>query len=200
MEAATLQRDPFDYIVVPDFVRPAALVAANRDFPKISGPGNLPPEALNYGPGFQRLLDQLNDRPFAESMGAKFGLDIAENAKTITVRAFSEASDGNIHTDHRSKIITALIYFNSQWQQDGGQLRLLRSKHDIEDYAVEVPPMGGTLLAFKRDDHSYHGHKRFVGERRMLQMSWLHPSRAAQYKQRFDRFCTRIIKRLQRLA
>jgi len=199
LEAATLESDPFDFVVVPNFVTPLGLATANRDFPRITVPGNLSPETLTYGPGFHRLLELLEGRKFAKRLGRKFGLDIADSPKTLTVRAFSEASDGNIHTDHRSKIITALFYFNSEWTEEGGRLRFLRSKTDIEDYAVEVPPVGGTLIAFRREDHSFHGYKRFVGERRAIQMSWLHQSRTAQYKQRFDRSFTRSKKRLSRL-
>ena len=79
------------------------------------------------------------------------------------MRKFCESSDGNIHTDHKSKVITVLVYFNTDWDEQAGQLRLLRSRTDIEDYAAEVPPAGGTLLAFRRTRNSWHGHKRFVG-------------------------------------
>ncbi len=199
LEAATLQSDPFDFLVVPQFMTPFGLATANRDFPEITVPGNLSPENLTYGPGFQRLLELLEGRKFAKLLGRKFGLDIADSPKTLTIRAFSEASDGNIHTDHRSKIITVLLYFNTEWTEEGGRLRFLRSKNDIEDYAAEVPPIGGTLIAFRREEHSFHGYKRFVGERRAIQMSWLQQSRAAQYKQRFDRSFTRSMKRLSRL-
>ena len=43
-----------------------------------------------------------------------------------------------------------LVYFNTDWDEQAGQLRLLRSRTDIEDYAAEVPPAGGTLLVFRR--------------------------------------------------
>jgi len=32
---------------------------------------------------------------------------------------------------------------------------------------VEVPPSDGTLVAFKRSDNSWHGHKPFSGKRRV---------------------------------
>ncbi|MGD8497948.1 MAG: hypothetical protein PVG82_03510, partial [Chromatiales bacterium] len=66
---------------------------------------------------------------------------------------------------------------------------------DIEDFAAEVPPIGGTLLAFRRTDDSYHGHKQFVGERRMLQLSFLRSTRLALWRQRLDRIGTRVMKR-----
>ena len=199
-DSAALEREAFGFVIVPNFLTAGALAAANRDFPSIKGPANFPPEQVRYGPGFGQLLDALDSDEFSERLGAKFGMELIGQPTTITVRKFCEASDGNIHTDHRSKILTALIYFNTEWDHEGGKLRMLRSKKDIEDYAAEVPPVGGTLLAFRRTDHSFHGHKRFVGERRMLQMNWLKQSRKAQYRQKFDRLSTHLIKRLSRLG
>ena len=34
-------------------------------------------------------------------------------------------------------------------------------------------PGDGSLLAFKRADHSWHGHTPFVGERRVVQIAWV---------------------------
>jgi len=198
--ATPLERDPFDFIAVPGFVRPQAVAAANQDYPAIDRPSNLPLESLSYGPGFQRVIEALEGPAFARALGDKFGVDLAACPTTITVRKYCEASDGNIHTDHRSKVITVIVYFNEDWSHEAGQLRMLRSKTDIEDYAAEVPPLGGTLLAFRRTDTSYHGHTRFEGERRMLQMNFLRSSRLSRYRQRFDRFSTHLIKRVLRLG
>ena len=38
---------------------------------------------------------------------------------------------------------------------------------------MEVPPTEGTLLAFRRADNSWHGHKPFAGERRVIQFNWV---------------------------
>jgi hypothetical protein len=62
---------------------------------------------------------------------------------------------------------------NESWDQPGGRLRLLRSSRDINDIIVEVPPIAGTLLAFKRSNNSWHGHEPFIGERRVIQFNWL---------------------------
>ncbi len=194
LRRAPLQTDPFEYVVVPGFVPPDAIAAAYRDFPEIEKPANYDPATLTYGAGFQRLLDALESDAFAAAISAKFGIDLTDCPPTITVRKFCEASDGNIHTDHRSKLLTVLVYFNTEWTHDGGSLRMLRSSRDIEDYAAEVLPLAGTLLAFKRSNNSYHGHKQFVGERRMLQMSWLKSSRIAQNWQKISRFGTHLMK------
>ena len=112
------------------------------------------------------------------------------------MRGRCERSDGNIHTDHWSKVVTVLIYPNEQWADAGGRLRLLRSADDLEDYAAEVSPIDGTLLAFRRSDRSYHGHARFDGERRIIQISWLRRSPFARSMQWLARRRTHWMKRL----
>jgi hypothetical protein len=91
----------------------------------------------------------------------------------ITVRGQCGLRDGNIHTDSVNKIITVLIYLNSHWEGTGGCLRLLRSGDNLEDVITEVPPLDGTLIAFRRSDNSFHGHKPFVGPRRVIQLNWV---------------------------
>jgi hypothetical protein len=179
--ATPLQRKPFDYLVVPGFIRPDALAALNRDYPQIDAPGNMAADNLDCGPAFAQLLATLQSQPFADLVGEKFDVDLRGCAPTISVRRFSEATDGNIHTDHRSKVITLLLYFNPGWEHAGGRLRMLNSVTDIEDYAAEVVPCCGTLLAFRRTDVSWHGHKPFVGERRMLQLSWTRGGELGRY-------------------
>ncbi len=200
IEAMPLRTEPFDYLVVPDCISAAGLDAANRDYPDIETPGNKDLEDLHYGPGFRGLIDELESPALRQAISDKFGVDLDDAWTTITVRKFCEASDGNIHTDHWSKVITVLVYFNTDWDDSAGQLRLLRSPDDIEDYAAEVPPAGGTLLAFRRADISWHGHKRFVGERRMLQLNFVRTGRAARITQQFSRFSTRMMKRVARLV
>ncbi|HEY1378756.1 MAG TPA: hypothetical protein VGF55_18295, partial [Gemmataceae bacterium] len=38
----------------------------------------------------------------------------------------------------------------------------------------------GTLVAFRRSDNSWHGHKPFVGPRRVIQLNWVTTQRAAK--------------------
>ena len=199
LDNSPLQRDPYDYLVVKNAIKPSLLEELNRDYPDIDKPANYAPEDLSYGPSFAQLLEELDSDEFQQHVSAKFGVDLTGAIKTITVRKLSEPSDGNIHTDHWSKLITLLVYFNPEWEQAGGRFRVLRSATDIEDFAAEVPPMGGTILAFHRCDHSYHGYKAFDGERRMVQMSWVKPSRVAWYAQQAARLGTHTAKRIARI-
>ena len=99
----------------------------------------------------------------------------------ITVRGRCRPIDGRIHTDSRGKLVTVLIYLNPSWEAPGGQLRLLRNAHDLEDFAAEVPPQEGTMVAFTCSPDAWHGHHPFEGERRSIQLNWV---RSRSYKAR----------------
>ena len=171
--ATPLMREPFQHLIVSGFVGPAALKAINADYPKISTPGSFPVDQVSFGPAFQTMLDELESEEFREAFEEKFGLDLAGRPTVTTVRGRCDARDGKIHTNSTSKIITVLIYMNESWEQAGGRLRLLRSADNLNDIISEVPPVAGTLLAFKRSDNSWHGHEPFAGERRVIQFNWL---------------------------
>jgi len=168
-----LVRQPFEHLIVPRLISPQSLAEINDDYPKISTSGSFPVDQLVFGPAFQALLDELNSDEFREAFEQKFVLDLSGRPTITTVRGRCGPSDGKVHTDSATKIITVLIYMNESWDQPGGRLRLLRSSQDLNDLIVEVPPIAGTLLAFKRSNNSWHGHESFVGERRVIQFNWL---------------------------
>lgn len=171
--ATPLEREPFNFLVVPGFVLPAAREGINADYPEVSKPGSFPLDEVTFGPKFGELIEDLNSEAMREAFEEKFGLDLSGKPTMITVRGRCSEKDGRIHTDSETKIITVLIYFNSKWEQPGGQLRLLRSGTDLEDMILEVPPVEGTLLAFRRSNNSWHGHKQFAGPRRVIQFNWV---------------------------
>jgi hypothetical protein len=171
-QAMPLSRDPYEHVIVRGFVKPEALQKINDDYPAIEDTGSFPIEGLQYGSGFQLMVDALESEQFRKAFEEKFQVDLSGRPTTITVRGRCAAGDGQIHTDSVGKIITILIYLNPRWDDSGGRLRLLRTKN-IEDVAAEVAPSGGNLLAFLRSDHSWHGHLPFSGERRVVQFNWV---------------------------
>lgn len=180
--AMPLVRRPFEYLILPGFVKPEACAAVNADYPRIERPGSFPVCELSFGPAFRRLLDTLTGDEFRRAFEEKFSVGLAGRPTVVTVRGRCGTKDGNIHTDQESKIITVLIYMNPAWGQAGGCLRLLRSGTDIEDVIAEVPPLDGTLVAFRRSDNSWHGHKPFIGERRVIQLNWVTSERVRLYE------------------
>lgn len=171
--AVALTRQPFPHLIVPGFVNAKALAGIHADYPRIEHTGSFPVDELTYGPAFASLLEELRGDEVREAFAAKFGIDLTGRPMMITVRGQSGTRDGNIHTDAVTKIVTVLIYMNASWENSGGRLRLLRSPDDIEDVLVEIPPQEGTLVAFQRTDNSFHGHKPFIGPRRVIQVNWV---------------------------
>lgn len=173
LRATPLKTEPYDYLVVPDFVRPDSFAAVAADYPAVPGPGSHPLSDVQVGGHFQGLINELNGPDFRHAVEEKFGIDLLSRPTMFTVRGECRASDGKIHVDSATKLITVLLYMNDKWDKDGGRLRILRSGTDLDDYAEEVPPHGGTLLVFRRSGKSWHGHESFEGTRRAIQMNWV---------------------------
>ncbi len=173
--ATPLKSAPFDHVVVPGFIRRAALADLDRDYPKLSVPGSVPLGVAPHGPAFQALIDELNGDAIERAFENKFQVGLFGKPRMFTARAQCRATDGKVHVDSAGKILTVLIYMNPPWAAAGGRLRLLRSP-DLDDYAAEVPPDGGTLVAFRRGAASWHGHEPFAGPRRAIQMNWVRSS------------------------
>jgi hypothetical protein len=175
-----LMREPFDHLVLPGFVPHDSAVAAAAAFPGPDLPGVLPAPEDPPHDAFGDLLRAVRDPRTTAAFGEKFGLALDPATLMVTLRARTRPVDGQIHTDSTTKVVTALIYLNDGWSSDGGRLRLLRGPDDIEDMIAEVPPMAGTLIAFRRTDRSWHGHKPFDGQRRAIMFNWMTDAAAAR--------------------
>ncbi|MBI1261151.1 MAG: 2OG-Fe(II) oxygenase [Rhizobiales bacterium] len=187
LRATPLKTDPYNYVVVPAFVTGEALSSVIRDFPEIDSTGSIPPSELNIHGSFDQLLKEMNSDAFREAIEEKFDVDLTARPTMFTIRGHCSRSNGKIHTDTESKIITVLLYLNEAWEAEGGRLRILRSGTDLEDVADEVSPNGGTLLIFKRSDNSWHGHEPFEGQRRAIQMNWVRDDAVVAHEQRRHR-------------
>src|SRR5215471_11756722 len=168
-----LTREPFEFLIVPEFVKAEARAAIDKDYPEVERAGSFPLREVTYGPAFSKLIEEMRSEEFRKAFEEKFNIDLTNRPDMITVRGRCSEKDGKIHTDSETKIITILVYMNSGWESSGGQLRLLRSGTDLEDVILEVPPTEGTLLAFRRSNNSWHGHKPFSGARRVVQFNWV---------------------------
>jgi hypothetical protein len=195
LRATPLKTDPYEYFVVPNFIRASEFDKVVSDFPPITSTGSIPPSELDIKGTFEQLLDELEGPAFREAIEEKFGLDLSANPTMITVRGNCSRNNGKIHTDTESKIITVLLYMNQEWDKDGGRLRILRSATDLNDAAEEVSPNGGTLLVFKRSDKSWHGHEPFEGPRRAIQLNWVRDQAVVAHEQRRHRVSA-FLKRL----
>ena len=137
-----------------------------------------------------------------EAIAGKFGLDLSDAPTMVTLRGRTEAKDGRIHCDSTAKRVTVLLYLNQATEAFGRQegcLRLLRGPHDLEDFAVEVPPVNGTLLVFPNGPTTWHGHRQFVGQRYSVQLNYMTTDDKARSEMRRHRISA-FVKRLTRAA
>jgi hypothetical protein len=196
LRAATVQSEPFDHLIVPGFLKPDGVSEIEAGFPAIDRPGSFPLKSLTYGDAFRRLSEALQGPEMAKAMGDKFDMDLVNQPSMLTVRGHCKPSDGQIHTDSLGKLVTVLIYVNDGWNADGGRVRLLRAADDLEDYAAEVPPDAGTMLAFRCSENAWHGHKPFDGQRRSMQLNWVRDT-AYLRKEQFRHRVSALVKKVR---
>jgi hypothetical protein len=195
LQRTRLNRDPFDYVVVPHFLKAPSLSRVIGSYPNLKG-GSYPLDSISPSPALQELIDELDGSDFEQAVEAKFGVQLAGMPKMYSLRGYCRASDGKIHTDSKDKIITVLLYLNEKWPHAQGKLRLLRTGEDLSDYAEEVSPDDGTLLIFRRSDRSWHGHGPYEGVRRSIQMNWM----VSEGRRGFHALRHRISAHLKRLV
>jgi SM-20-related protein len=194
--------DPFPHLVVPGFVPPESLRAVLAALPPLNKRGSFPPGSVRLGPAAQELIRQLEDERLRELIARRFGIDLARAPTMLTLRGWTSERDGRIHRDSTAKLVTVLLYLNLETEAFGrreGCLRLLRGHTDLEDYAVEVPPVNGTLLVFPNNASAWHGHRQFVGKRYSIQLNYMTSDGKARSELRRHRLSA-FVKRLTMAA
>ena len=84
-EQTPLNREQFEYLVVPEFVKPQVREAISNDYPKVNKAGSFPLSEVTFGPKFKELTDDLNGPEFRTAVGRKFLIDLAERPTMITI-------------------------------------------------------------------------------------------------------------------
>ena len=190
--------DPFRHVVVPGFVPQPGLGQVVADLPEISKGGSFPTGGLRLRQAAADLMTELEGPGFRHAVASKFGLDLDGAPVMITLRGQTREKDGRIHTDSTAKRVTVLLYLNPAkvaWEKQQGCLRLLRRPDSLDDYAVEVPPVDGTLLVFPNGPTTWHGHKQYVGQRYAVQLNYMTSDGKARSEMRRHRFSA-FVKRL----
>lgn len=202
LRATPVATDPFPHVVVPQFVPPAMREAVLADLPPIGKGGSFPPDSLKLGPAARALMAALEGAELRGAIAAMFGLDLSDAPTMVTLRGATREKDGRIHCDSTAKRVTVLLYLNrpsESFADHQGCLRLLRGPDDLEDFAVEVPPVDGTLLVFPNGPASWHGHRQFVGPRVSVQLNYMTTDEKARSELRRHRVSA-FVKRLTRAA
>ena len=173
LSGGSVRTEPFEYLLVEDFLDPRRETEVLRDFPRIAAAGSYPINKLSCGPSLAAIIAELTTGAFPKALGEKFGLDLGGRPTLVTVRGRSSPKDGKIHTDNPNKLITLLLYLGGPGEATEGRLRLLNSPSDLGAYAIEVTPNYGTLLVFKNGPRAWHGFQPYSGVRRVIQINWV---------------------------
>jgi hypothetical protein len=180
--------EPFNHIEAEGLLDEADRDGLAADFPDPKKTGFFPVEELTYGPRFAQLIAHMRTPEFSRIVGEKLGKDLLSRPQMIVVRKWSALKDGRVHTDGLDKVATALIYLNDDWNPEaGGALRFLAGPDLDGPGTPPIPARYGGFAAFARSDSSWHGHKPFAGERRVVQLFWLVDEAAAARKDKRHR-------------
>lgn len=182
-ETAGASLDPYQHILIDNLLSPGVAEVLEAEYPAIDVSGYITMEPENLPPIFRDLVEELKGPALTEALSRAFGRDMHVYPRLVTMRRWSTAREGYIHTDSERKVMTMLLYLNPSWiGGSGGSLRVLYDGKNFEPYALEVPPLNGTVFAFTRSDNSWHGHLPFAGERRVIQVTWLRDADALDRK------------------
>jgi hypothetical protein len=173
IRASDVHHAPYDFFMGKGSLNADSIPALRQSFPDIKATGFHPLEQMKVDGKFAELIGEIQSPEFTAAVSDTLGVDLRPYPQLITVRRVSAAHEGRIHCDSESKIATCLIYMNDTWDSPEGRFRVLRNDHDFKDYVAEASPETGAIVAFKRADHSWHGHTPFVGERRVVQIAWV---------------------------
>jgi hypothetical protein len=196
IRGSTYASEPYPHFLGSGFLRAEAIDDLRRDYPPITKAGYLTVDDIPLAGSFKTLIDELESPELTEVLSERFGLDLSPFPRLTTVRRVSQGNDGRIHTDGPSKVMTMLVYMNDSWEaSEDGRLRVLYDGTHFEPYACEVPPTMGTVFGFLRSDHSWHGHKPFTGERRVVQTAWIADADELDRKKRRNTFA-KMLKRV----
>lgn len=188
-----VKQDPYPYTLIDNVIDPDKLSQVVKNFPEINQGGSFPLNSQNIEGGFKELIKDLHSDRLAEVISKKFDIDVTNSPVMITLRGYSRAKDGRIHTDSKSKLITMLIYLNEDWDDSQGRLRILRSDN-IDDYVEEVPPKAGSCLIFKVTENCWHGYKPFEGKRQSIQLNFLADTASANKHMKLHNLSSKVKK------
>lgn len=200
LRAQPVVRDPFPFVVVSGMLKPGAIESISRDFPEIGDGGVYPVGVLALGPSMRKLVEEISGPEFRKAVEEKFGLALADNPPMVTLRGRSRDKDGRIHHDSDDKKVSLLLYLNEQWPHQTGNLRMLRSPSDLESTVAEVPSTAGTMVIFEVKPNGWHGHHKFVGERRVLMLNYMVSAAALAREEKRHRFSAKVKGFKQRLG
>jgi hypothetical protein len=201
---AIMAHQPFPFLIASGTLADTKRDALRQDFPQYKEAGYLPYSEKECGPAVVELINEATSPQVADTLGDQLGIErLSQYPTMVTICRFLNRRHGSIHADGKAKIATALFYLNDTWEPTSdGCFRFLKGPDDIDDMvAPELKPLYGNFAIFKRTDNSFHGHRPFEGERRVIQIAWVVSEEEKLRKTRtgrISRFLKRVLEKSHR--
>ena len=172
LRALKLQEYPFRYATHgPNLLDPKILDALCENFPLTNKVGHNKISKLSLCPEWHAFIEELHSTAYREAIENVTGMNLSSFEVGIGIRHLSKRSHGVPHADVPRKKVTHLIYFNHEWPEEKGRLRLLRSKN-LNDVHEVITPLKGNGLVFIVSKESFHGFEPFEGVRNAIQINF----------------------------
>src|SRR5438552_19107560 len=81
-----LTREPFEFLIVPEFVKTEARAAIDKDYREVARAGSFPLREVTYGPAFAKLIEEMRCAEFRKAFEAEFDVDLHTRPDLIAVR------------------------------------------------------------------------------------------------------------------
>lgn len=105
---------------------------------------------------WQQLVQYLNSKTYKDFIFRITGIQVAHLPVEANLYKYHKDCFMDAHQDMKTKVLTHVIYFNTDWlESDGGCLRILNSS-DPEDVHTKVLPNIGNSVVIIRSDTSWH--------------------------------------------
>ncbi|HTA64765.1 MAG TPA: 2OG-Fe(II) oxygenase, partial [Xanthomonadaceae bacterium] len=111
-----VEQRPFSYLIAQGMLRADAMAELQRDFPRYPEAGFFPHKTEDCGPSVNRLVAEITSPAFADALGERLGVPgMSKLPALVTLCSRLNRRHGTIHTDSRSKVLTTLVYLNTDW-------------------------------------------------------------------------------------
>src|SRR5438552_16438025 len=89
-----LTRQPFDFLIVPEFVKAEARSAIEKDYPGVSRPGSSPLREVTYGPAFAKLIEETRSDEARQASEEQVNVELTTRPDMTTLRRPGSETDG----------------------------------------------------------------------------------------------------------
>ncbi len=145
---------------------------------------DLPPPDQKTAPGaapaptgaFADLVHELQSPTLSRLLASKLGLELAGTTRQISVRRRLGRTDREAIAPPPSDLCTVFLYLGeASDEEQGGALRALNTASDLNDFAEEVAPIAGNLVAIAGDPAHHYTHTAAPSGLHMVRLTYRLP-------------------------